>query len=135
MSHDSRNSHRLRLARQLRQAFSMVTMPPCIVPDFSEDVTLRKRAAEPRRPLRKGSRRDEGSAAASAWPPPCRAVSRRQPKFRHASEIQLEGGQPEHGDFATNLALLLARAERKAPRQVARRWWRLWRRGGAVAQA
>jgi arginyl-tRNA synthetase len=35
-------------------------------------------------------------------------------------EIQLEvPGNPEHGDFATNLALMLARAERKAPRQVA----------------
>jgi arginyl-tRNA synthetase len=35
-------------------------------------------------------------------------------------EIQLEiPGNPEHGDFATNLAMLLAKAERKAPRQVA----------------
>jgi len=35
-------------------------------------------------------------------------------------EVQLEvPGNPEHGDFATNLAMLLARAERKAPRQVA----------------
>ncbi|MHB8707423.1 MAG: arginine--tRNA ligase [Desulfuromonadales bacterium] len=35
-------------------------------------------------------------------------------------DIQLEvPGNPEHGDFATNLAMLLARAERKAPRQVA----------------
>ena len=35
-------------------------------------------------------------------------------------EIQLEvPANPEHGDFATNLALMLARAERKAPRQVA----------------
>jgi len=35
-------------------------------------------------------------------------------------DIQLEvPGNPEHGDFATNLAMMLARAERKAPRQVA----------------
>ena len=35
-------------------------------------------------------------------------------------EIQLEvPANPEHGDFAANLAMLLARAERKAPRQVA----------------
>jgi len=35
-------------------------------------------------------------------------------------DIQLEvPGNPDHGDFATNLALSLARAERKAPRQVA----------------
>jgi len=35
-------------------------------------------------------------------------------------DIQLEvPGNPEHGDFATNLAMLLTRAERKAPRQVA----------------
>jgi len=35
-------------------------------------------------------------------------------------DIQLEvPGNPEHGDFATNLAMLLARPERKAPRQVA----------------
>jgi arginyl-tRNA synthetase len=35
-------------------------------------------------------------------------------------EIQLDvPANPEHGDFATNLAMLLARAERKAPRQVA----------------
>jgi arginyl-tRNA synthetase len=35
-------------------------------------------------------------------------------------EIQLEvPGNPEHGDFASNLAMLLARPERKAPRQVA----------------
>ncbi|MCM2265559.1 MAG: arginine--tRNA ligase [Desulfuromonadales bacterium] len=37
-----------------------------------------------------------------------------------APEVQLEvPGNPEHGDFATNLAMMLARAERKAPRQVA----------------
>jgi len=35
-------------------------------------------------------------------------------------DIQLEiPGNPEHGDFATNLAMMLARAERKAPRQIA----------------
>lgn len=35
-------------------------------------------------------------------------------------DVQLEvPGNPEHGDFATNLALMLAKAERKAPRQVA----------------
>jgi arginyl-tRNA synthetase len=35
-------------------------------------------------------------------------------------EVQLEvPANSEHGDFATNLAMLLARAERKAPRQVA----------------
>ena len=35
-------------------------------------------------------------------------------------DIQLEvPGNPEHGDFATNLAMMLAKAERKAPRQVA----------------
>jgi arginyl-tRNA synthetase len=35
-------------------------------------------------------------------------------------DIQLEvPGNPEHGDFATNLAMLLAKPERKAPRQVA----------------
>ena len=28
-------------------------------------------------------------------------------------------GNPEHGDFATNLALVMAKAERKAPRQIA----------------
>ncbi len=28
-------------------------------------------------------------------------------------------GQPEHGDFATNAAMLLAKAERKAPRKIA----------------
>ena len=27
--------------------------------------------------------------------------------------------QPEHGDFATNLAMLLAKAEKKAPRAIA----------------
>jgi len=36
------------------------------------------------------------------------------------ADIQLEvPGNPEHGDFATNLAMMLARPERKAPRQVA----------------
>lgn len=35
-------------------------------------------------------------------------------------DIQLEApGNPEHGDFATNLALMLAKGARKAPRQVA----------------
>ena len=35
-------------------------------------------------------------------------------------DIQLEiPGNPEHGDFASNLALMLAKAERKSPRQVA----------------
>ncbi|MFO7578223.1 MAG: arginine--tRNA ligase [Pelovirga sp.] len=36
------------------------------------------------------------------------------------AEIQLEVPKnPEHGDYATNLAMTLARAERKAPRQIA----------------
>jgi len=35
-------------------------------------------------------------------------------------EIQVEiPGNPEHGDFATNLAMTMARAEKKAPRQIA----------------
>jgi arginyl-tRNA synthetase len=35
-------------------------------------------------------------------------------------DIQIENpANPDHGDFATNLAMMLARAERKAPRQVA----------------
>jgi arginyl-tRNA synthetase len=35
-------------------------------------------------------------------------------------DIQLEvPGNPEHGDFASNLAMMLAKSERKAPRQVA----------------
>ncbi len=35
-------------------------------------------------------------------------------------EIVLESpSRPEHGDFATNLAMVLARAEKKAPRQIA----------------
>jgi len=35
-------------------------------------------------------------------------------------EIQVEvPGNPEHGDFATNLAMIMARAEKKAPRQIA----------------
>lgn len=37
-----------------------------------------------------------------------------------APDIQLEvPGNPDHGDFATNLALVLAKGARKAPRQVA----------------
>ncbi|TLM66078.1 MAG: arginine--tRNA ligase [Deltaproteobacteria bacterium] len=37
-----------------------------------------------------------------------------------APEVQLEvPGNPDHGDFATNLAMMLAKPERKAPRQVA----------------
>lgn len=36
------------------------------------------------------------------------------------AEIQLEVPKnPEHGDFATNLAMIMAKAERKAPRQIA----------------
>ena len=36
------------------------------------------------------------------------------------AEIQLEiPKNPEHGDFATNLAMTLAKPERKAPRQIA----------------
>ena len=35
-------------------------------------------------------------------------------------EVQVEiPGNPEHGDFATNLAMTMARAEKKAPRQIA----------------
>jgi len=35
-------------------------------------------------------------------------------------EIQVEvPGNPEHGDFATNLAMIMARTEKKAPRQIA----------------
>ncbi len=35
-------------------------------------------------------------------------------------EVHIEvPGNPEHGDFATNLALTLAKAEKKAPRQIA----------------
>ncbi len=35
-------------------------------------------------------------------------------------EIQIEvPGNPEHGDFASNLAMTMARAEKKAPRQIA----------------
>ena len=35
-------------------------------------------------------------------------------------EIQVEvPGNPEHGDFATNLAMIMARIEKKAPRQIA----------------
>jgi len=35
-------------------------------------------------------------------------------------DIQVEvPGNPEHGDFATNLAMTMARAEKKAPRQIA----------------
>src|SRR5210317_918963 len=35
-------------------------------------------------------------------------------------EIQVEvPGNPEHGDFATNLAMIIARTEKKAPRQIA----------------
>ena len=35
-------------------------------------------------------------------------------------EIQIEvPGNPEHGDFATNLAMIMARTEKKAPRQIA----------------
>ena len=35
-------------------------------------------------------------------------------------DIQIEvPGNPEHGDFATNIAMTMARAEKKAPRQIA----------------
>ncbi len=35
-------------------------------------------------------------------------------------DIQIEiPGNPEHGDFATNIAMVMARAEKKAPRQIA----------------
>ena len=35
-------------------------------------------------------------------------------------EIQVEvPANPEHGDFASNLAMTMARAEKKAPRQIA----------------
>lgn len=35
-------------------------------------------------------------------------------------EVQIEiPGNPEHGDFASNLAMTMARAEKKAPRQIA----------------
>ena len=35
-------------------------------------------------------------------------------------DIQIEiPGNPDHGDFATNIAMVMARAEKKAPRQIA----------------
>ena len=35
-------------------------------------------------------------------------------------EVQIEvPGNPEHGDFSSNLAMTMARAEKKSPRQIA----------------
>ena len=35
-------------------------------------------------------------------------------------DVQIEiPGNPDHGDFASNLAMTMARAEKKSPRQIA----------------